>query len=240
MRRYCKRRRGESPCLNRKKRLRMQCASVSRCWPPAMPRTGRWSGRRWPAWSPAARRPSPRRRCRRRLLLAVDAVQAVAGRIVDVPDIDDGRLLAFRDRREIAFEHMRGGRSALPASADAALPGARRQTLGQRRRRFDRAQPTIGANWRRDGVDAAAAGQPIERGMPRPLARSRGRLRHRRRADRAPLASGERRRLRMVRATSSVLVQAAHHERGEHDHGSKGDRLMSLKLRGRARAAHVA
>ena len=64
---------------------------------------------------------------RRRLLLALDAVQPVAGWVIDVPDIDDGGFLAFRHRREIAFQHVRRGRVGAAGQARCRARGRARQ-----------------------------------------------------------------------------------------------------------------
>ena len=64
------------------------------------------SARRWPAWRSPAQRltlaAAPRRPAR-----PERSMQAVAGGVEHVPDIDDRRPGPFRDRREIAFDDVR-------------------------------------------------------------------------------------------------------------------------------------
>ena len=63
-----------------------------------------WSAMACIVLAGTAAQPSPRPRVG---LLALNAVQAVAGGVEHVPDIDDRRPLPFRDRREIAFDDVR-------------------------------------------------------------------------------------------------------------------------------------
>ena len=121
----------------------------------AMMRAGRWcesaiacmvAGRnRGPALA-ATRAPSAGRLCG----------EAGCRRIVDVPDIDDRRLPAFRQGREITFQHMGGRGIGAAGERDAARPARAGQAVRSAASPTSTVAPTIGS--KRSRVRAATPG----------------------------------------------------------------------------------